>query len=655
MAVTEMKKFTVICQASKAEALVRRLMWLSCVDIRQTESDGLDGVTLERPTELDAQITEYNRTLQKIKEAMKLLASYDTKAYREHITLKVKKKPFSPPSEIDFDEFVDSGRYEVALSKLDKILRLSKMLSDKKAEQIAIGDEYHGLLAWKGYGVPLNVRGTAYTDLTLGTLGKKANIAQINRELEKSALAEVIRVGADKHAQYVSVISHKSDTENALRILLSKGFSPSNLPSIDGTIDDAILALEERANENIENIEKIKAQIASFVGFEAQLEITHDIIMTRIVELEARKKLAIAGSVCIINGWTPVASCERVEGLLKKFDSAYELEDPSPEDDVPVLIKNNAFASAFEPVISLYSLPKYKTFDPTFIMSIFYTIIFGLMFADVGYGIILALGCFLAIKLLYPRGTMKKFFQMFAICGISCAVWGAILGGYLGDFPSTVLGIDANVAIWFDPIQDPMTFLVLSVAVGAIHMITGMIVKMVILIKQRQIFSAIFDVGSWIVVFVGIALALLNTKVGLITALTGVLMLILTQGRAQKNILMKIVKGVGSLYSITSYASDLLSYTRILALGLASAVIAKVVNIIASLGGENIVGYLLLIIVLLIGHTLNMVINLLGTFVHASRLQYIEFFGKFYEEGGTPFELVAPKSKYVLFKSKKDI
>lgn len=655
MAVTEMKRFAVICQVKKADSLIKKLMWMSCVDIKQTEGDSIDGITLERPSDIDSQITEYNRTLQKIKSIMALLASYDTKQWREHITMKVKKRPFSPPREIDFDEFVDSGRYDIALGKLDKIVRLSQLLESKKEELNALEDEYRMLDAWRNYDLPLSIRGTSFTEIALGTLGKKANVPQINAELSEEHLAQIIKVSADKHAQYVCLITHKASTEQALKFLSSKGFAIVTLGAGTDTVENEIKRLEVSVNQNLEDTEKIKAQIAAFVGFEAQLEIVHDIILTRIVELEAMKKLASSGSVCVINGWTPAQNSEAVEDVFKKFDCAYEICDPTPEDDVPVLIKNNAFASSFEPVISLYSLPKYKTFDPTFIMSIFYTIIFGLMFADVGYGVILALGCFLAIKLLYPRGTMKKFFQMFGICGISCAVWGIILGGYLGDFPFTVLGIEQDIALWFDPIQDPMTFLVLSIAVGAIHMISGMVVKMVILIKQRQIFSAIFDVGSWIVIFLGIGLAIINVKLGLITALVGVAMLILTQGRAQKNILMKIVKGVGSLYSITGYASDLLSYTRILALGLASAVIAKVVNIIATLGGEGIIGYLLLIIVLLVGHVLNMVINLLGTFVHASRLQYIEFFGKFYEEGGTPFNVVAPKSKYVLFRQKKNL
>ena len=655
MAVTDMKKFTAICRTCDADKLIRRLMWLSCVDIKQTQRESADGIVFEKMTDIDAQIAEKNKLLLKIKEIMAVLATYDTKKWAEQITLKVKKKPFSAPSEVDFDEFVDSGRYEIALGKLNKIDRLVKILDTKKEELNSMRDEYHTLLAWKSYDVRLDLRETAFTRVILGSLGKKANISAISKELEQSFPAQIYKINEDKHAKYVSVISHRSTSEEVMRYLASKGFSEAALPKIEGSVDDAIKALEERVNKNLDDTQKIQANIAAYVGIEYQLGIAYDIISTNIVELENKKKLAKSGGICILDGWTPVASYERVEQTFKRLDCAYEFSDPTPEDDVPVLIKNNPFASSFEPVISLYSLPKYKTFDPTFVMSFFYTIIFGLMFADVAYGLILAAGCFLAIKLLYPRGTLKKFFQMFAICGISCAVWGVILGGYLGDFPSSVLGIDINLALWFDPIKDPITFLVLSVAVGAIHMITGMIIKMVILIKRGQAFSAIFDVGSWIVIFIGVALALINTKIGLIVALVGVAMLVLTQGRAQKNIIMKLVKGVGSLYNVTSYASDLLSYTRILALGLASAVIAKVINIIAGLGGSSIGGYILLIVVLLVGHALNMAINLLGTFVHASRLQYIEFFGKFYEEGGTPFSVVAPKNKYVLFKNKKDI
>ena len=651
MAVTEMKRLTVICPESDTDKLIKKLMWLCCVDVKHGRHDP-EEYDFESLPNIEAQITEKNKLLSRLKSVFSSLARYDTKKWRK-ISGNSKKRMFSPPRTVDSHEFLESGRYDLAMSKLESVERLLSLRLSLLDELSLLRDERRALEAWENTDLDFSVRHTTYTEIIFGSLGKRANVGAISKELGERLPACIYKVGEDKRSRLVCVI-YLSLVESEVESFLStKGFSKITL-NIKSTASEEMKDLDQKISELENKIELTEASIASFTAILPQLEIVYDIISTDISELEAKRSVLKTGGVCVINAWTPTHCAKNVEDCLKKHDVAYEICDPDEGEDVPVLIENNAFATAFEPVISLYSLPKYKTFDPTLVMSFFYMIIFGLMFADVVYGLILAIGCFLAIRLLYPTGTLKKFFMMFALCGLSCMAWGFILGGYLGDFPSTVLGIDANVALWFDPITDPITFLVLSIAVGAIHMITGMVIKMVILIKQKKVFSAIFDVGSWIVIFVGVALALISTKIGLITALVGVLMLILTQGRAQKNIIMKLVKGVGALYNVTSYASDLLSYSRILALGLASAVIAKVVNIIASLGGDGIVGYILLIVVLLVGHALNMAINLLGTFVHASRLQYIEFFGKFYEEGGTPFTPITPRSKYVRFKSKKE-
>lgn len=650
MAVTEMKKLTVLCPVDDTDKLIKKLMWLCCVDIRQRKREEDD--SFETLPNIEAQIVEKNKLLSRIKSALSTLATYDTKKWRS-VTGNSKKKLFSPPRVVDSYEFVASGRYDLAIKKLESVEKLIALRLSLLDELTLLQDERRALEVWKNSDLDFSVRRTNHTEIIFGSLGKRANLNAISKDLEAKFPACIYKVGEDKRAKLVSVIYHLSVSSEVETFLNSKGFSKIAL-NIEKNANDEIKTIDEKIEELLKRIELTESSIASFVSLCPQFEIAFDIVSTDISELDAKRSVLRTGSVCLIDAWTPTNCAKKVEECLQKHDVAYEIADPDEGEDVPVLIENNAFATAFEPVISLYSLPKYKTFDPTFVMSFFYMIIFGLMFADVVYGLILAIGCFLAIKLLYPTGTLKKFFTMFALCGLSCSVWGFILGGYLGDFPSTVLGIEANVALWFDPITDPITFLVLSIAVGAVHMITGMVIKMVILIKKKEVFSAIFDVGSWIVIFIGIGLALISTKVGLVTAGIGVLMLILTQGRKQKNIIMKLVKGVGALYNVTSYASDLLSYSRILALGLASAVIAKVINIIASLGGDGIVGYILLIVVLLVGHTLNMAINLLGTFVHASRLQYIEFFGKFYEEGGTPFKPLTPKSKYVRFKNRKE-
>lgn len=650
MAVSEMKKLDVICSASDVGETVKRLMWLSCVDIRQSEAT--EG--FEKIAEVDAKIAESNKLLSRIRSAIDLLAFYDSKKWEPYKDpARPRKKLFAPPEDVDMDEFMGAGRYDAAMRKLNKITSLSNQLSSKREEYESLKSELAALSPWRDtYRVPLGERETVHTDINIGTAGPKVRTEDLLSAIDSDRSAHIEVVARDEHAAYFCVVTHKDDTESVMRSLYSKGFTSVSFNPTSSYASEEAEDVEKSLVRVRGEITETEKKIASMIGAEIQLEILHDIVSTELVKLNAEKKALKSGSVCVINGWIPESCMEKAQKTLDKTVCAYEFSEPTEDDDVPVLLENNKFASSFEPVVSLYSLPKYKTFDPTFVMSIFYVIIFGFMFADVGYGLILSLGCFAAIKLLYPKGTMKKFFQMFGICGISCIFAGILTGGYFGDLPSSLLGISGNIALWFDPITDPMTFLILSLAIGAVHLITGMVLKMIILIKQKKVFSAIFDVGSWLVVFAGLGTLAINAKIGAVIAVCGVLMLVLTQGRGEKNIVMKFLKGLLSLYDVTSYASDLLSYSRILALGLASAVIAKVVNLMAAMVGTNIVGYLLMIIILVFGHLLNMAINVLGTFVHTSRLQYIEFFGKFYDEGGTPFEVLSPESKYVIFTNK---
>jgi V/A-type H+-transporting ATPase subunit I len=197
-----------------------------------------------------------------------------------------------------------------------------------------------------------------------------------------------------------------------------------------------------------------------------------------------------------------------------------------------------------------------------------------------------------------------------------------------------------------NPLENPMTFLVISLAMGALHLLAGMAIKFVVMCKQGDVFAAIFDIGSWWLVFGGIGLLFLNSTVGLVTLGIGVLMIVATAGRSSKNPIVRFLKGLLGLYSIVNYASDLLSYSRILALGLTAGVIAQVINVIATMGGPTPGGFILLVIMMLVGHALNIAINVLGSFVHTSRLQYLEFFGKFYEDGGTAFEPALPSDQY---------
>ena len=274
-----------------------------------------------------------------------------------------------------------------------------------------------------------------------------------------------------------------------------------------------------------------------------------------------------------------------------------------------------------------------------------------MMLSDAGYGLLLAIGGFLVLKFTNIRGSMRNMVKMFAICGISTVVWGFLFGTFFGDAVGVISSTFFNSSLtlpplWFDPVSDPITLLIVSFAVGFIHIMVGLGLKMFMLIRDGHYFSAIFDVGCWMLLLAGIPVVLFNAPAGIAFIAVGAVGLILTQGRDKKGIVGKIIGGVGSLYGITGYMSDILSYSRILALGLSAGVIGSVFNKLGSLGGPNIIGVILFIVIFAIGHLLNLALSTLSAYVHASRLQFIEFFSKFYESGGRKFDEFGIQLKY---------
>ena len=447
-------------------------------------------------------------------------------------------------------------------------------------------------------------------------------------------------------------------------LLSEYGFVRASFKGVKETAAEQKEILRGRGGELEEENERLVARLTELAKDSDLLEAYYDIEATALLAANEQEKMLATRHTVILRGWIPAEEQERLSDLLSRFDCAYELSDPEEGDNPPVLLKNNGFAANFEWVLAMYSYPAYGRFDPTFIMSIFYFIIFGIMFADAGYGLILTLGCFLGVKLLKPSRSMVRFLKMFGYCGISCMVCGVLFGAYFGDLPLAImknmmglteaelpnlalLGSAApNLALLFDPLQNPMGFLVVSLAVGAVHLIAGMAVQFVILCKEGHAWDAILDIGAYWLLFAGVGLLVLLPSVGLWVTLFAVALIILTHGRAEKNLLMKLMKGFLGIYDLINYVSDLLSYSRILALGLAAGVIAQVVNILGTMGGATIVGFIGLVVAFCVGHLLNIAINVLGTFVHTSRLQYIEFFNKFYEDGGVIFEPAVPSEKY---------
>ena len=329
---------------------------------------------------------------------------------------------------------------------------------------------------------------------------------------------------------------------------------------------------------------------------------------------------------------------------MKKYGCAYELSDPTPEDTVPIKLKSNPLTSPLNMVTEMYSLPSYDGIDPNPLIMPFFTVFFGIMYNDAGYGLVLiAFSLFIRAKVKL-RGALKYMMSLMTLCGITSVVVGLLTGSFFGDAIPTIAGIygrEITLPYVFSPLEDPLLVLIGALIIGGIQIITGMIISAYMKIRDGHPLDALMDEGSWWLLFAGIAV--LATGGTYWVAIAGVVALVLTQGRSKPKLIGKLISGLASLYDITGYFGDILSYSRLMALMLAGGVIATVVNMLGSLPG-SIVFYL---IIFLVGHLFNMGINIIGTYVHASRLQYLEYFGKFYREGGKPFRPLTLKTKYV--------
>lgn len=659
MSVSQMKKLTVLAERQDADRLVRRLMRLRCAEIRTLSPDDGDSAAYAdrlRRADSDTARVEAERRVADVSTAMALLGDYAPKA-------KLFGKPHRPSAEA----FVAAGRDTATRAAVAKTLALRDERVEAETEYNRLASLRTTLFPWLDMDAPPGLASTDLCEVWAGTFSAALPLSQVDDALSPFH-AGVEEVSRDKETLYAVILCHVCDREGIARALADLGFLRTafkGLPLEAGSIRENDAYCEARLAELEAAKEAVLAATAEMGTLLPDMEVLYDIEMTTLIAARQRQKLLTTERCVILDAWIPADRLSRVTSALDDEPCAYDLADPDEGDEPPILLRNNGFASNFEWVVGMYAYPRYGTYDPTMIMSIFYFFMFGIMFADVGYGALLLLGGFLLPRVMDMKDSTRRMFNMFGYCGISSVILGVVFGGWFGDMPYAImtgfLGYETTEAakaaapffnglvaggVAFNPLENPLLFLIISLIMGAIHLIAGMAIKFVLLCREGKVFAAVFDIGSYWVLFAGLGLLVLNPLVGGMVAGVGALMIVATYGRDKKNILMKFLSGLKGLYDLINYASDLLSYCRILALGLAASVVGQVVNLLATMGGPTPGGFVLVVVVMLIGHLLNMAINVLGAFVHTSRLQYLEFFGKFYEDGGLPFQPALPSEQY---------
>ena len=359
---------------------------------------------------------------------------------------------------------------------------------------------------------------------------------------------------------------------------------------------------------------------------------------------EAREDAPFGETVetVFLEGWVRSDRTSRVEKAVARVTDCYELSfrDPEEGETPPTVTQNNRFISQFETITDMFSRPSNGEMDPNPVMGPWYWLIFGLMMGDAGYGLMMLVGIWGFKKLMKPRGDMAKLVNVLFYSSFTTIFWGIIFGSYFGETWHPIL---------FAPLDNPMGMLVFCMIIGVLHIFTGMIMKMVEDAKAGHFWDGVFDQLSWMILITGLGLLFLEPTrtVGMVLAIAGAAIILLTAGRAKKGIVGKVVGGFGGLYNITGYMSDILSYSRILALSLATGVVGMVMNLLAGMIQGSVIGFIFSLLIYAVGHVFNLAMGLLSAYVHDSRLQYIEFFNKFYEGGGYAFRPLKVDPRYV--------
>ena len=456
------------------------------------------------------------------------------------------------------------------------------------------------------------------------------------------------QASSDRSLRYLLVMCHGSVKERALSALRDLGFSTVSFRGMTGTAKENDKALAENLAALEKERQEIEQRIAGLGGKRETLLEASDRAAIALRREEAKSRLVGTDKVFLLEGWLPANRCAEIEKTLKPFTCAIETREPTEDEypQVPVQLKNNKLTRPLNMVTEMYSLPAYGTLDPNPLMAPFFILFYGIMMADMGYGLLMMIASVIISKKYRPKGTSGELFSLLGLCGISTFIMGALTGGFFGDFLTQLVAIVSPGTVFalpklFDPLDDLTMILIGSMALGMVQIITGMAISLIEKCKRKKFLDAFFEEITWWIVFIGIALLALGKGAAVLYVGCALVLLgPIVQGKGWG----KLTGVFGSLYNhVTGYFGDILSYTRLMALMLAGSVIAQVFNMLAAMPG-NVIAF---IIISMLGNAMNFGLNLLGCYVHDLRLQCLEFFNKFYVDGGKPFRPMTLDTEYV--------
>lgn len=656
-----MKSVRIIALKEDRKRILEHLQNSSLIQVRHNEisEDGFGRV------DTSPQLQQFDRNEQLMTQALKILDKVSPE--KKSLLDSFKGKKEVEPEHI--------GSIAAASPKIvgicKKICDLEKQKADLSAERVRLKTQTVQLEPWRTLDIPMNTPDTASTAVLIGTFPKMFDDVTLAEALaqEEDLVFEYEIFFSSANLTCAVIFVPKVQKEKAENILRTLGFTRPLNPT-SRTPSEKIKRLRQKDAELEEKIAKTTESLKNYIEYRQAISDTIDYYSVRSEKYRVISELDQSNHTFILYGYVPECDCDKLKALCENA-ACCVVEFSEAGDDAPVKLKNNKFAEPAESIVTMYSPPSKEDVDPTPILAFFFYFFFGMMFSDAGYGLVMLIATSIALKVFKPDKSMRNNLKLFRNCGVATVFWGLVFGSIFGDAPAVYYNLFtgnnvtmAELLPWpvLDTQKDALTIMILSIGLGLVHILVGMGCKFYVCMKHKRYAEAFFDTGLWMTMLIGFAVLAAGVAASpvLITVGAGIAIasaagLVLTQGRAKKGIFGKLIGGVASLYDITSYISDLLSYSRLLALGLTTGVMAQVFNMLSTLMGTNIFGIIFMIVIFIAGHLITIGLNALGSYVHTMRLQYVEMFSKFYEGGGRKFEPFAVRCNNFKMKNSEEI
>ena len=653
MAIVKMSKFDLVVFAEQRAKVLKKLQKfkeVNFVDIElhdengELSKDAVEGVTKYVNNE---ELTHIDERLYQLSNAISLIKKYDERKTRLRDVIHGNEN-------YTFDELAKKALtydWKKVSSELNKI---GTQYSQIKSEISKKYMRYDEIDLWERLDVnPKELKNLKKVNTFLGTVPIKLKGTFIDgiAELDKTYYEELKIVKDEVYYLVISSIDER-EKEKLAEVFRNSSFTVENL-DIDAVPQDYKNGLQKEISELKKEKRRLKAQIKTYSEDLADLQAVYEYMQNKKLRIVESEKLAQTENTILIKGWIPTEKVSEFEKVIKDEagDNYYLTFTDADRDDatVPIKLKNGKVASTFENLTGMYAYPRYNEIDPTPLFTPFYILFFGMMGADVGYGLVLLLATMFVLKVVNLSSQMRKSIKFFFYLSFSVIFWGLLYGSYFG---ATIPGMWRLV----DPASQYNDLLVGSIVFGVVHIFVGLAIKAYMLIRDGKSLEAVYDVLFWYMALIGGMLFLIFKLMNLSAVMANVSMwvmiagmagIVLTGGREAKGVGAKLGGGLYSLYGISSYVGDFVSYSRLMALGLSGGFIASAINMIAGMIGGNWFGMIFIPVILIVGHLFNMFLSFLGAYVHTSRLMYVEYFGKFYEGGGKPFKDFRTENKYI--------